>query len=381
MRRRRRRGSRARSRGHPQSDLCASSRVRAGRGARARRSLPLPHDDRASASAEPSGGVESWRGRRSRAVLSAVPPPVDCVKPEGGVSESGIKPTPSASSPGGQPCRVTSSASGALAPISRVGGAPVEGVPTGRSRSHSTDRRRRASRPRNLRGRSPHRPRACENPPHMSERGKRLSVLIADDHPVYRQGLARAIKERAEPRAGRRLRGRPRRTRADHGLGARRRDRRRAHAGPRRAEDRRRRQARGPADARHPADRLRGLGRRLQSARRRRRWIRLEGLRQHGALRLDRRRRPRRDRDRAAVRGRHRDRDPAPRDDRPAGPDRARGRGPAAARRGRTAQKIGNELHLSEATIKTHLHNLYEKLDVSDRAAAVATAMRWGLLE
>lgn len=48
---------------------------------------------------------------------------------------------------------------------------------------------------------------------------------------------------------------------------------------------------------------------------------------------------------------------------------------------GRTAQKIGNELHLSEATVKTHLHNLYEKLDVSDRAAAVATAMRWGLLE
>lgn len=48
---------------------------------------------------------------------------------------------------------------------------------------------------------------------------------------------------------------------------------------------------------------------------------------------------------------------------------------------GRTAQKIGAELHLSEATIKTHLHNLYDKLGVSDRAAAVATAMRWGLLE
>lgn len=48
---------------------------------------------------------------------------------------------------------------------------------------------------------------------------------------------------------------------------------------------------------------------------------------------------------------------------------------------GRTAQGIGEELHLSEATIKTHLHNLYEKLDVSDRAAAVARAMRWGLLE
>lgn len=48
---------------------------------------------------------------------------------------------------------------------------------------------------------------------------------------------------------------------------------------------------------------------------------------------------------------------------------------------GRTASRIGAELHLSEATIKTHLQNLYEKLEVSDRAAAVATAMRWGLLE
>ncbi|HET6829733.1 MAG TPA: response regulator transcription factor [Solirubrobacterales bacterium] len=48
---------------------------------------------------------------------------------------------------------------------------------------------------------------------------------------------------------------------------------------------------------------------------------------------------------------------------------------------GRTAARIGEELHLSEATVKTHLHNLYDKLGVSDRAAAVATAMRWGLLE
>ncbi len=48
---------------------------------------------------------------------------------------------------------------------------------------------------------------------------------------------------------------------------------------------------------------------------------------------------------------------------------------------GRTAARIGDELQLSEATVKTHLNNLYEKLGVSDRAAAVATAMRWGLLE
>jgi two-component system nitrate/nitrite response regulator NarL len=48
---------------------------------------------------------------------------------------------------------------------------------------------------------------------------------------------------------------------------------------------------------------------------------------------------------------------------------------------GRTAGRIGEELGVSEATIKTHLHHLYEKLGVSDRAAAVATAMRLGLLE
>ncbi|HKJ35582.1 MAG TPA: response regulator transcription factor, partial [Solirubrobacterales bacterium] len=32
----------------------------------------------------------------------------------------------------------------------------------------------------------------------MSERSKRLRILIADDHPVYRQGLERAIRERPE---------------------------------------------------------------------------------------------------------------------------------------------------------------------------------------
>ncbi|MCA1701542.1 MAG: DNA-binding response regulator, partial [Actinobacteria bacterium] len=32
-------------------------------------------------------------------------------------------------------------------------------------------------------------------------------------------------------------------------------------------------------------------------------------------------------------------------------------------------------------TVRTHLQHLYEKLGVSDRAAAVAEAMRRGLLE
>jgi len=48
---------------------------------------------------------------------------------------------------------------------------------------------------------------------------------------------------------------------------------------------------------------------------------------------------------------------------------------------GLTAPAIGEQLHVSPATVKTHLKTLYEKLGVSDRAAAVAEAMRRGLLE
>jgi two-component system, NarL family, nitrate/nitrite response regulator NarL len=48
---------------------------------------------------------------------------------------------------------------------------------------------------------------------------------------------------------------------------------------------------------------------------------------------------------------------------------------------GRSAPEIAGQLHLSPATVKTHLQSLYEKLGVSDRAAAVAAAMRRGLLE
>jgi len=45
------------------------------------------------------------------------------------------------------------------------------------------------------------------------------------------------------------------------------------------------------------------------------------------------------------------------------------------------APDIGRRLYLSPATVKTHLQRLYGKLGVSDRAAAVAEAMRRGLLE
>ena len=48
---------------------------------------------------------------------------------------------------------------------------------------------------------------------------------------------------------------------------------------------------------------------------------------------------------------------------------------------GHSAPDIGKQLHLSQSTVKTHLKSLYEKLGVSDRAAAVAESMRRGLLE
>jgi two-component system nitrate/nitrite response regulator NarL len=48
---------------------------------------------------------------------------------------------------------------------------------------------------------------------------------------------------------------------------------------------------------------------------------------------------------------------------------------------GKSAPEIAKELHVSPATVKTHLKTLYEKLGVSDRAAAVAEAMRRGLIE
>jgi two-component system, NarL family, nitrate/nitrite response regulator NarL len=48
---------------------------------------------------------------------------------------------------------------------------------------------------------------------------------------------------------------------------------------------------------------------------------------------------------------------------------------------GKTAPTIAKDLHVSTATVKTHLKTLYEKLGVSDRAAAVAEAMRRGLIE
>ncbi len=49
--------------------------------------------------------------------------------------------------------------------------------------------------------------------------------------------------------------------------------------------------------------------------------------------------------------------------------------------KGQSIPALAAELFLAPSTVKTHTQRLYDKLGVSDRAAAVAEAMRMGLLE
>jgi DNA-binding NarL/FixJ family response regulator len=52
----------------------------------------------------------------------------------------------------------------------------------------------------------------------------------------------------------------------------------------------------------------------------------------------------------------------------------------ARVARGATNAEIGRELFISEATVKTHLLRAFGKLGVSDRTAAVTTAIERGVL-
>ncbi len=49
-------------------------------------------------------------------------------------------------------------------------------------------------------------------------------------------------------------------------------------------------------------------------------------------------------------------------------------------RQGLSNREIGRRLHISEATVKTHLIHIYGKLGVSDRTSAVMTALEKGIL-
>jgi DNA-binding NarL/FixJ family response regulator len=46
---------------------------------------------------------------------------------------------------------------------------------------------------------------------------------------------------------------------------------------------------------------------------------------------------------------------------------------------GLSNRQIASQLFVTEATVKTHVNNVFTKLDVSDRASAVAWAFRTGL--
>ena len=49
--------------------------------------------------------------------------------------------------------------------------------------------------------------------------------------------------------------------------------------------------------------------------------------------------------------------------------------------KGLSNAEVGRELHIGEATVKTHLLRAFEKLGVTDRTAAVTAAYRAGLIE
>jgi len=48
--------------------------------------------------------------------------------------------------------------------------------------------------------------------------------------------------------------------------------------------------------------------------------------------------------------------------------------------RGGSNKELARELHLSEATVKSHLIHIFDKLGVADRTAAVTVALERGIL-
>jgi DNA-binding NarL/FixJ family response regulator len=49
--------------------------------------------------------------------------------------------------------------------------------------------------------------------------------------------------------------------------------------------------------------------------------------------------------------------------------------------RGLTNAEIGDELHIGDTTVKTHITHIFQKLDVRDRVQAVVLAHETGLFD
>ena len=221
-----------------------------------------------------------------------------------------------------------------------------------------------------------------DGPPRCSL-SQRVRVLVADDHPIYREGIVRAVKDRPDLElVGEAGDGRER-ARADQEPRAGRRGPRHPHAGARGHAGAARLQAR-----RQSTTEVLFLSAFMESelayttVAEGARGLPLEGVAR--ARRSATRSCPCRA---ATPPSRPRSRPASPGDQqrervaRPARAEPARVRGPALIAEGLSAPDIAKQIHLSPTTVKTHLDTLYEKLGVSDRAAAVAEGMRRGLLE
>ena len=66
--------------------------------------------------------------------------------------------------------------------------------------------------------------------------------------------------------------------------------------------------------------------------------------------------------------------------DRPAALPAREGGAAAARRRARASRRSRKQLYISESTTKTHISKLYEKLGAANRAQALMTALRLGLI-
>jgi ATP/maltotriose-dependent transcriptional regulator MalT len=53
----------------------------------------------------------------------------------------------------------------------------------------------------------------------------------------------------------------------------------------------------------------------------------------------------------------------------------------ALVAQGASNKEIAHALHISQATIKTHLSHIFDKLGVTDRTSAVTRAIERGLIE